>query len=616
MKKSLLLTIIGFLFFYSSKAAIFTVTGTSDNAATSGSFRWCITQANLTAAKDTIKFSIAGTFSPATNYPVISFPLCIDGFSAPLAVQGQLGAGTRVMKVIINGAGSTTVYGLQITAGNCEIKGLVIQDCYKGILISGATATANWIWGNYIGTAATGLTVSAATTCYDDGIALNTNASNNIIGTNGDGSNDANEGNLISANGDGAQFFGEGIALNEGGAIGTDCTGNRIAGNYLGTNETGTAALYTPALNTQRGSGVQLNFCTANIIGTNGDGVSDALERNVISGNSDAGIVIIGGGSNKIKGNYIGTTKTGLVGLPNYANGGTSIFAVEISIKTASNNNIVGTDGDGVADNIEGNVIGSITFASASVNCYNYGMVIQACTGTRIAGNKIGIGADGTTVLNIKCTGSSYVDKCLYVSSSSTGTIVGTNSDGTSDALEANYFGNSGYGVTIDNSNSCIVAGNYFGLGTDLTTAETLATGGTYVLNSTSARIGSSASNNLERNYFCNNTLYGVFIDGNLTANNDLNNIRFNTFGKRPDGVGAPIGQNGILISRQSNADTIQYNYITKNGTGSAAGAYSAIQLGTVTASEQVSGTVIFADTLYKNIGDRKSTRLNSSHSS
>ena len=471
MKKTILLTVIGFLFFFSTNAAIFTVTVNTDGVG-AGTLRWAITQANLTAAKDTIKFNAAFTITPASNYPVISFPLCIDGFSATGATQGALGTGARILKVILNGSGSSTIYGLQITASNCEIKGLVIQDFYKGILISGAAATNNWIWGNYIGTAANGLTATAATTCYDDGIALNTNTTNNIIGTNGDGSNDANEGNLISANGDGAQFFGESIAINEGGTISTDCSGNRIAGNYLGTNETGTASLYTTGLNTQRGSGVQINTSTLNIVGTNGDGVSDALERNIISGNTDCGIVIIGGGSNKIKGNYIGTDKTGLVGLPNYANGGTSILAVQISIKTASNNNIIGTDGDGVADNIEGNVIGSITFASASVNCYNYGMVVQACTGTRIAGNKIGIGADGTTVLNIKCTGSSFIDKCIYVSSSSTGTIIGTNADGTSDALEANYFGNSGYGVTIDNSNSCIIAGNYFGLGTNFTTTD------------------------------------------------------------------------------------------------------------------------------------------------
>ena len=617
MKKTILLTILGFLFFYSSMAAIFTVTTTGDGVG-AGTIRKAISDAELTAAKDTIRFTVIGTWTPASNYPTITKPLCIDGFTnggTNTSVQGQLGTGTRVLKIILNGSGSTSIYGLQITASNCEIKGLVIQDFYKGIFISGVAATSNWIWGCYIGTSADGLSITAATTCYDDGISINNKSSANIIGTNGDGSNDANEGNLISGNGDGAQFFGEDIAINESdgtivnsGTITNDCTGNRIAGNFLGTNETGTAALYTTGLNTQRGSGVQINYCTANIIGTNGDGVSDALERNVISGNTDAGIVLIGGGSHKIKGNYIGTTKTGLVGLPNYANGGTSILAVEISIKTGSNNNIIGTDGDGVADNIEGNVIGSITFASGSVNSYNYGMVIQSCTGNRVAGNKIGIGADGTTILNIKCPGSNYIDKCIYVSGGSTSTIIGTNGDGVSDSYESNYFGNTGSGVTIDNSNSNTVAGNYFGLGTNLTTAESITTGGAYssgvtIFNSTTCRIGSTGSNLAERNYMCN-TAVGVIIDGNSSANNDLNVVRYNQIGLRPDGVAAPNTYEGIWVTKESNADTLQSNIITQCGTVSSTGTYGGIHIGFTSGGSDVSNTVIKGNTIYNNIGN------------
>jgi parallel beta-helix repeat protein len=607
MKKIILFVVTSFLFYHNSYAVIFDCNSLSDANGSSNTrtLRYCITQANLTAAKDTINFSVAGTWATvASNYPTIIYPLYINGFSSPGAVQGQLGTGTRLLKVVLNGGGSATVYGFQITASNCEINGLVLQDFYKGIIVSGAAATGNWIWGCYIGTSANGLTAGTTTACYDDGIALNTNTTNNTIGTNGDGSNDANEGNLISANGDGAQFFGEGIAINEGGTIGTDCSGNKIAGNFLGTNETGTAALYTTGLNTQKGTGIQVNFSTANIIGTNGDGVSDALERNVISGNTDAGIVLIGGGSNKIKGNYVGTTKTGLVGLPNYANGGTSILAVEISIKTASNNNIIGTDGDGVGDNIEGNVIGSLSFAAGSAaNSYNYGMVIQGCTGNRVAGNKIGIGADGITILDIKCPGSSYIDKCIYVSSSSTGTIIGTNGDGVSDALESNYFGNSGIGVTIDNSNSCTISGNYFGLGTNNITTEQLSTAGVYVLNSSLCRIGSSGSNSLERNYFCNSTQFGVWME-RTASNNDLNLIQYNTFGIRPDNVTAPNAKNAILISSNSNSNTIQNNIITKNGTGSSTGAYGAIQIGLpFGGSAAAQSSTITLNQIYKNIG-------------
>ncbi len=183
MKKTILVTIIGFLFFYASKAAIFTVSNTGDGTG-AGTLRTAITNAELTAAKDTINFTVAGTWTVASNYPVITKPLCINGFSAPGAIQGQLGTAVRQLRVILNGPGTALVYGLQITASNCEIKGLVIQDFFKGIFISTATATANWIWGNYIGTAADGLSISAVTSCNDDGIALNTNTSNNIIGTN------------------------------------------------------------------------------------------------------------------------------------------------------------------------------------------------------------------------------------------------------------------------------------------------------------------------------------------------------------------------------------------------------------------------------------------------
>ena len=614
MKKFILFSLTC-LFFHTPYAAIFDCNSTSDANGNSSTrtLRYCITQANLTAAKDTINFSVAGTWTVATVYPTISYPLCINGFSAPGAVQGQLGTAVRQLKVVLNGPSGSTVNGFNITASNCEIKGLVIQDFFKGIYIDGGDN--NWIWGCYIGTAFDGLSQSATTTCYDDGIDLENNADNNIIGTNGDGSNDANEGNLIAANGDGGvQFLGECITLNEiGMSTATNCTGNWISGNFLGTNETGTAALFfntqasfagPPAGGYQRGSGVQINYSSGNIIGTNADGTSDALERNIISGNSDNGILLWGATSNKIKGNYIGTTKTGLVGLPNYVDGGTNIACVEITLRTNSDNNIIGTDGDGVNDNIEGNVIGSATIAAGSANSYNYGIVVTSTSaGNRIAGNYVGIGADGTTALSFVTTGGSYIEKCIYVRNSSNNCIVGTNGDGVSDAYEANYVGNAGLGITFENVSGCVMAGNYFGLGTNLTTAETLTTAGAYILNATTCRVGSSAAVALERNYFCNSNQYGVWVDGQATANNDANNIRYNTIGMRPDGVTASNGYNGIYVYKQSNANTIQYNIISKNGTASATGTYAAVQIGGANANEQSSSNVINNNTIYKNVG-------------
>ena len=56
-----------------------------------------------------------------------------------------------------------------------------------------------------------------------------------------------------------------------------------------------------------------------NLIGTNGDGINDAAERNVISGNRYAGVWINGQGTdgNVVAGNFIGTTVTGDVALAN-----------------------------------------------------------------------------------------------------------------------------------------------------------------------------------------------------------------------------------------------------------------------------------------------------------
>ena len=619
MKNLITILFLSISTIYNAGATVFTVNGTADTntgSGTTGTLRWCITQANLTAAKDTIDFAITGagphTLTVATNYPVISFPLYINGFSQTGSVQGQLGTGTRLMKIILNGPGTNSVYGLQITTTNCVIAGLVLQDFFKAIWINGGDN--NWIWGCYVGTSDNGLSISAAVTCYDDGIALNNNADNNIIGTNGDGSNDANEGNLVAGNGDvGSQYSGECIILNEAGAIGANCTGNWIAGNFLGTNESGTAALYfNPTANLQRGSGVQITNSTLNTIGTNADGVSDSFERNLISGNSDEGVVLVGSSSNKIKGNYIGTDKTGLVGLPNYINGGTSISTGQIVLKLSSNNNFIGTDGDGVNDNIEGNIIGSATITGVSASSYSDGIdIITTSTGNRISGNKIGIGSDGVTALNILTTGMVVNDYAVNINANNN--TIGTNGDGISDAFEANYIGNSGSAIVLDNVSGCVVAGNYCGLATNLTASVTLGYAGVYIINSTSNRIGSTASNALEKNYICNSSQYGIWIDGSATANNDLNNIRYNTIGIRPDNSAAANAKNGIYIFSLSNADTIQYNTIARNGTAAATGTYPAIQIGGAGVNEQSSGCVINNNSIYKNIGPGISIVNNSS---
>ena len=325
------------------------------------------------------------------------------------------------------------------------------------------------------------------------------------------------------------------------------------------------------------------------------------MERNIISGNSDAGVVLVGASNNKIKGNYIGTDKTGLVGVPNYGNGGTGMTTNQVVLKTNSLNNFVGTDGDGVRDNIEGNVIGSASIASGGAGSYSDGIdILSGSTGNRISGNYIGIGSDGLTSVPILTTG--IVVNDYAINDDANNNIIGTNGDGVSDALEANYIGNSGTGIFVDAVTGTVIAGNYIGLGTNLTTAETLGYAGVYTIDGSTIRIGSTASNSLERNYICNSSLYGIWVDGNATDNNDLINIRYNYVGIRPDNAKASNAEMGIYILNHSNADTIQYNTIAYNGTASATGAYPGIQIGSAT--QEATYSVIKNNTIYKNIGN------------
>jgi Bacterial Ig domain/RTX calcium-binding nonapeptide repeat (4 copies) len=178
----------------------------------------------------------------------------------------------------------------------------------------------------------------------------------------------------------GSDGKGAGIVLSTNG-------GNVIEGNYVGTDVSGTAGL-----GNFRWGVLIFAGSSANRVGTNGDGITDAAERNVISDNgtigntsTGAGLIIVGTNDNVVAGNYMGTDVTGTVGLGNTNRG--------ISIQSGAHGNRVGTDGNGVADAAERNLL--------SGNRRN-GIVIgsdpnQPLTyGNTVAGNYIGTDAAGT----------------------------------------------------------------------------------------------------------------------------------------------------------------------------------------------------------------------------
>ncbi|MEG3876045.1 DUF4347 domain-containing protein, partial [Microcoleus sp. herbarium7] len=218
-----------------------------------------------------------------------------------------------------------------------------------------------------------------------------------------------------------------GLIINRFGntGISLESNGNTVAGNYIGTNAPGTAALP----NALFGVAVQ-NGGSGNIIG----GIA-AADRNVISGNTADGIIIVGGtGGNQVLGNYVGINAAGTAALPNASgvtvNGvpnntisgnivsGNGNLGVTLLGAGATGNtltgNFIGTNAAGTAAlpnpafgvSLQGgasnNIVGGTTAAARNIisgNGNGVGLVDAATTGNSLFGNFIGVGPDGTTPL-------------------------------------------------------------------------------------------------------------------------------------------------------------------------------------------------------------------------
>ena len=161
--------------------------------------------------------------------------------------------------------------GLRLNGDGIEVRGLVIRDAvFDGIFVTGNN---NVVAGNYLGTN------SAGDAAQPNGqYGLHVDGNDNVIG----GPNPADR-NLVSGNG------GGGVRVHTG-------TGNVVEGNYLGTDETGTADL---------GAG------TGALIESSQNTVKNNLASGGIAG------VTLEGDDNTVQGNKIGTDVTGSVALGN-----------------------------------------------------------------------------------------------------------------------------------------------------------------------------------------------------------------------------------------------------------------------------------------------------------
>ncbi|NIP86505.1 MAG: tandem-95 repeat protein, partial [Planctomycetales bacterium] len=455
--------------------------------------------------------------------------------------------------------GGNGVYIASGSGGNwIGTNGDGLADRAEGNLISGNSfagvnifASDNRVAGNRIGTNLAG----TAPLGNGQGVIVQAGGSGNRIGTNGDGLADDVEGNLISGNRRGISFY----AGHQ----------NTVAGNIIGLNATGTARLG----NTQQGIFIG-SGSTANRIGTNGDGIADAAEGNLISGNALDGIRIDFSNHNDVAGNLIGTDVEGTRDLGNGADG--------VHIRQSSLGTRVGTNGDGVADAAEGNLISG----------NRRGVTITRAYETIVAGNHIGVDLTGTAALGNDEYG-------VLLNNNSQANVIGTRGDGVADEAEGNVIsGNGTNGVSVYASSHNVVAGNR--IGTDATGTQRIGNryhGVLVQINAQHNRIGTNADqvgDEAERNVIAANGLAGVYLYGaqhNVVAGNFI--------GTAADG-NSPLGNSQYGVRLQSASGSVA-NHNQIGGTEAGAGNRIAFNQGAGIRIFSGEGNTLAANAIFAN---------------
>ena len=313
----------------------------------------------------------AGSHVVGGSAPASRNVLAANGFAIQIV---NAGANTVSNNYIgLNAAGDTAIPSggiiLQSSDGN-QIGGLtagernVIVSAGDGIVVTGNN---NVIEGNYIGTDATGA----------NGL-LNTGSGVKLLGAstgNTIGGSAAGAGNVIASCG---IINSQDAGINFLGDTNNSLfpSGNTVAGNLIGTNAAGTAAL-------GNNRGIDLTNATTNTIGG-----TTAAARNVISGNILGGVRMQGASatSNILKGNLIGTAVDGASTLANGAN------AILITSTAASN--VIGGTTAGA-----GNVIAFST-GGAGVRVDDFAGPGNSIVGNSIFSNAAGgidVGGSGPT---------------------------------------------------------------------------------------------------------------------------------------------------------------------------------------------------------------------------
>lgn len=429
--------------------------------------------------------------------------ITIEGFTikkASLAAAGIFIGGSTIKNgTIANNFITGNMVGVHIRDGarsnfigeslEGNAANLISGNSEGGILIEGVGSDSNMVAGNFIGTKIGGKEKLPNA----NGVIISDQAKYNFIGV---GEFDWKK-NIISGN----ELSGVRID-----GVGTDK--NKVLGNYIGTDIAGAAAVANK-------DGIRISGgAQADTVG--GTKVS---ERNVISGNSEYGILIDGTGTSghQIRGNFIGLKSNGAEALKNGVDG-------------------IWLSADGGSNVIGGSKLNVRNIISAHPKA---GIRIDGSHKNKILGNFIGTTESGKEKLPNKWG--------VYIQEQAKGSLIG----GTGTWEDNLISGNLESGVHIEGAgtDSTLVAGNYIGM-----SHAGARLGNKFGIYITDQAKFTSVGN---KNTISGNDSSGILIEG---AGTDQNKVWGNLIGLNFSGKSSMGNRIGILIRRGATRNIIGGN--------------------------------------------------------
>ncbi len=433
---------------------------------------------------------------------------------------GIHGSGTRLNFVFGNYIGTDATgtaalgngyYGVRIYGGaqdntvggySGDVGNVISGNDVDGVRIAGEGTEGNFVAGNYIGTAPDGSTALGNAEC---GVYITLGAQGNTIGGNA-----ALAPNVISGNLD------SGVAIS-----GTGTMSNTVSGNYIGTDASGTADLGNGSDGVWIGGGAAGNSV----------GGDTAEERNVISGNDRNGVAISGSPTNNVSGNYIGTDASGTAALSNTVDG--------VWVGSGADGNVVGGNMAGEGNLISGNG--------------DEGINLDEAFGTTVRGNLIGTDASGTVALGNDDFG-------IYIGRGAQGNIVGGSAPGQGNVIAAS--GDEGIYVAGSTTTGNVIAGN--AIGTDAGGTADLGNGDSGL----ELDVGTSGNTVGPANTIAYNASTGVLVDDAAAVDNDI--TQNSIFSNAELGIDLVEGAHGGILPPAITAVTIAPGSVTIEGTACA----------------------------------------------